>query len=153
QVILAGRPLDVFVKRPGRKFLYRYLTDLLRPSRARRMWQKAWWLLVRGLPCEFPLLQMETRTMGYATDSLVVFERVPGVRFDKFDLDSLSSAQRETLFHRAGRILRRMEQMNLAHTDAKSTNWIVYDDPCKGPSPIMIDPYGVRPLTYFLLTF
>lgn len=153
QAVLAGRPIDIIVKRPGRKFWYRYLVDVVRPSRAKRMWQKAWMLAARNLPSEWPMLVMEKRVMGYVTDAVTIFERVPGPRLDKIDLDSLPLSQRAMLFHRAGRILRRIERTGLAHTDAKSTNWIVYDDPRLGPSPIMVDSYGIMPLTFFRATW
>lgn len=153
QVILSGRPIAVMVKRPRRKFWYRYITDLVRQSRAKRTWIRAWQLLWRNLPCEWPMLLMERRVLGYVADAVVVFERVPGQSLDQVDLDSLTPRDRERLFHRAGRILRDIERAGLAHGDAKSTNWIVYKAPGCGPSPVMIDLYGIRPLTWFLQTW
>ncbi|HEY7090213.1 MAG TPA: lipopolysaccharide kinase InaA family protein [Tepidisphaeraceae bacterium] len=150
EVVLAGRPISVMIKRPRRKFWYRYVADVVRESRARRTWRNAWKLLARNLPCEWPLLVMERSVMGYVADAVVIFERVPGQPLDKMDLDAMNAHDREMLFHRAGRTLRRIEQTGLAHTDAKSTNWIVYDAPGIGPLPVMIDPYGIRPLTFFL---
>ena len=45
QVVLAGRPISVILKRPFRKHWYRYLYDLLRPAKPMRMWLKAWQLI------------------------------------------------------------------------------------------------------------
>lgn len=150
EVVLGGKPISVIVKRPRQKIWWRMVLDYFRPSRGSRMWTKTWSVIARDLPCEWPMLLMERLTLGRPSDSVLVFERVPGPRLDKIDLDSLSPVQRENLFFRAGRIQRRLEQAGLINYDTKSTNWIVYDDPAAGPSPIMLDCYGIRSLTYFL---
>jgi hypothetical protein len=150
EVILAGRPISVIVKRPRQKIWWRLILDFFRPSRGSRMWLKTWMVVVRDLPCEAPLLLMQRRIFGGIADAILVFERIPGPRLDKIDLNSLAPVQRERLFYRAGRILRQLEESGLINYDSKSTNWIVYDDPHHGPSPIMIDCYGVRGVTYFL---
>jgi tRNA A-37 threonylcarbamoyl transferase component Bud32 len=148
QIELCGRPIGIILKRPKRKHLHRYILDLVRPARARRMWKKAWQLNIRNLPTEWPMLLMEKRVLGYVTDSLIVFERVPGKTLDQTDLDALSPPDRQTLFRRLGRILRTLEHSGLAHYDAKSTNWIIVEDDHLGPTPIMIDLDGIRPLTW-----
>jgi hypothetical protein len=153
QVTLAGQAVQVIVKRPKRKLWYRYVLDLGRAARARRTWRKAWQAIVRNLPTEWPLLLMEKRAFGYVTDGIIIFERVPGTTLYQLDLDTLSGEQRETLFHRAGGALRRLERSGLAHYDAKSTNWIVHMDERLGPMPIMIDLDGIRPLSFKLQTF
>jgi tRNA A-37 threonylcarbamoyl transferase component Bud32 len=153
EVVLGGRPIPVFIKRPRRRFLYRYIVDVFRPARAMRTWTKAWKLIARELPCEFPLLIMSRRTLGYTTDSLIVFERVPGTMLDRVDLDQLPPPQRDMLFRRAGHILRALERAGLAHYDSKSVNWIVFNDPLLGPLPVMIDLDGIRRLTSGLVTW
>lgn len=150
EVVLQGKPIPVIVKRPRQKIWWRMILDFFRPSRGSRMWTKSWSVIARDIPCEWPMLLMERRVLGGLADSILVFERVPGPRLDKLDLDSLSPAHRESLFFRAGRIQRQLEQSGLINYDTKSSNWIVYDDPKRGPSPIMLDCYGVRSLTYFL---
>jgi hypothetical protein len=136
----------VIIKRPKRKVWWRYVFDVARPARARRTWIKAWKAIIRNLPTEWPMLVMERRSLGYVTDGVIVFERVPGVTLDQFDLDSLDPRARDALFRRAGRTLRTLEDTNLAHYDAKSTNWIVYDGGRTGPVPVMIDLDGIRML-------
>jgi hypothetical protein len=122
---LGGRPIPVIVKRPRRKYLYRYLTAFGRPRRVMRMWTKAWKLYIRNIPAEFPLLVMEKRTLGYVTDGVIVFERTAGATLATIDLATLDSAGRETMFRRVGRILRKLEGLGFAHFDAKATNWII----------------------------
>jgi tRNA A-37 threonylcarbamoyl transferase component Bud32 len=144
EIVLNGRPMSVIVKRPRKKYWYRYLNSFGRPSRAMRMWKKAWKLYIRNIPAEFPLLVMERRTLGYVTDSVIVFEKTPGMTLAKIDLDTMDPKERELMFHRVGRSLRKLESLGFAHFDAKATNWIIRPDEKIGPTPILIDVDGVR---------
>jgi tRNA A-37 threonylcarbamoyl transferase component Bud32 len=144
EIVLGGRPISVIVKRPKKKFWYRHLNSIGRPSRARRSWSKAWKLYIRNIPAEFPLLLMEKRTLGYVTDSIIVFEKMRGQTLAKIDLDALPPAQCEMMFRRVGRTLRKLEANGFAHFDAKATNWIIQPDEKLGPLPILIDVDGVR---------
>jgi tRNA A-37 threonylcarbamoyl transferase component Bud32 len=144
ELVLGGRPLQVIVKRPRVKYWYRYITALGRPSRAMRTWTKAWKMIVRNVPVDWPLLVMERRVLGYVVDSVIVFERISGKTLAMIDLDAFTSNERDTLFRRVGRILRRIDAMGFAHFDAKATNWMVVNDEKLGPTPIMIDADGVR---------
>jgi len=152
EVVIAGRSIPVVIKRPRNKFWYRYVLDVFRPSRARRMWVKTWKTIVRGFPTEWPMLLMERRVMGYVTDALVVFERVEGPTLAEVNLDALPPVDRDTLFRRAGRSLRLLEQRGLQHMDAKSTNWVVAPD-VHGPLPVMIDLFGIRTMIFTRVTW
>lgn len=143
-ICIGGRNLEVIVKRPRRRYWYRYINEIGRGSRPRRAWKKSWNLLVRGLPTAFPLLLMERRRFGYVTDALLITERIAGKTLGQIDLDTLDAAGRDTLLHRTGRILREIEQFGFSHFDAKSSNWIVFDDPAVGPTPVLIDIDGIR---------
>ena len=148
-ITLAGVPIDAIVKQPRNKFWYRYVYDAFRSSRAMRLWQKARWLQVRQIAVEYPLLVMERKQFGYVVESISVFEKVPGPTLDEIDLDALTPADRETLFRRCGRVLRKIEDTGLTHTDAKASNWIIVDETI----PVLIDAYGLRPLNAFLQLF
>ncbi len=143
-IVVGGRSFSVVVKRPRRKYARQVLGSFLFGSRAKRTWAKTWKMLVRAVPCEWPMLLMERRVLGYAVESLIVFERVPGATLAAVDLDQLDLRNRENLFRRAGRTLRKIEDLGFTHTDAKSTNWIVFNEPRKGATPILIDVDGVR---------
>lgn len=149
-IVLAGRPISIVVKRPRQKVWWRTVLDRFRTGRATRMWQLAWMLVGRAQPCEWPMILMRRRSGPFVADAMVIFERVPGERLDRVDLNSMTPSQRENLFFRAGRIQRQLEQSGMIHYDSKSTNWIVYHDASRGPTPIMLDPYGVRSLNFFL---
>ena len=152
-VPLAGRPIDFVLKRPREKYLYRTLLAVLRRSRARRVWNKTLLLVARKIPVELPLLLMERRVMGHVVESLAIFERVPGPTLAAADLNAMRPGERETFFRRCGKILRFIERSGLTHTDAKATNWIVFEDAVTGNSPVLIDAYGIRRLTSFLELF
>jgi hypothetical protein len=142
-VALGGRPVDVIVKRPRPKYWHRYLTQIGRGPRPRRAWRKAWQIIARDIPTAWPLLLMERRALGYVTDALIVYEKVPGTLLTRLDLSGYDDAARDTLFRRLGRTLRRLEDGGLAQFDAKSANWLIVDDPKLGPIPVVIDVDGV----------
>jgi tRNA A-37 threonylcarbamoyl transferase component Bud32 len=144
EVTLAGRPVEVIVKRARRKHWYRYVNEIGRGSRSWRAWKKAWNLLIRGIPTAWPLLLMERRVMGYVVDQAIVFERAAGKTLATTNLDLLDANSRATLFHRCGRILRRIEDVGFSHFDSKASNWIVSPDEVRGPTPVLVDVDGVR---------
>jgi hypothetical protein len=144
EAVLGGRPIPIVVKRPYRRYWYRYLNEIGRGSRAWRAWRKAWSLIIRDLPTAWPLLVLQKRAFGYITDAVIVLERVPGESLAHVDLDALAPAARDGLFRRTGAILRKIEEFGMAHFDAKSTNWIVRDDAKLGPGPILVDVDGIR---------
>jgi len=143
-ITIGGEEVEVIVKRPRRRYWYRYLNEIGRGSRPRRAWYKAWRLIARNLPTAWPVAYMERRRFGYVTDAVIVSEKVPGPTLWQADLDAMTPAGREMLFRRTGRILRRIEQFGFSHFDAKASNWIVRDDPVRGPDPVLIDVDGVR---------
>lgn len=143
-VRLGGESVSIVVKRPYKRYWYRYLNEIGRGSRAHRAWKKAWTLVALNIPTAWPLVMMERRRFGYVTDSIVVFQRVPGPTLAEIDLDALGPEGRDRLLRRTGRILRMIEQFGYAHFDAKASNWIAADDPILGPRPILIDVDGIR---------
>ncbi len=143
-VTLGGRALDVVVKRPRRRYWYRYVNEIGRGTRAWRAWRKAWHLVVRDLPTAWPLLVMHRRVGGYPVDAVYVSERVPGETLAHADLSALSAADREALFRRAGHTLRAIERHGFSHFDAKASNWIVLADERVGPVPVLVDVDGIR---------
>jgi tRNA A-37 threonylcarbamoyl transferase component Bud32 len=144
EIVLAGQPLNIVVKRPRRRYWYRYLNEIGRGPRPRRAWMKAWNLLVRGLPTAWPLAVMERRKFGYVVDAVFICERVPGKTMARVDLDAMTPDWRWKLMHRTGHILRRIEHFGFSHFDAKASNWIVYEDDKRGPMPILVDVDGIR---------
>jgi tRNA A-37 threonylcarbamoyl transferase component Bud32 len=143
-ITVGGINLAVIIKRPRRRYWYRYVNQFWRGTRARREWAKAWKMIVRNVPTAWPLLYVEKSRHGYVSDGLIVFERVPGPMLAWADLDAIPTEQRDMLFRRAGRTLRQIERLGFSHFDAKATNWIVRPDEKLGPTPVMIDIDGIR---------
>jgi tRNA A-37 threonylcarbamoyl transferase component Bud32 len=143
-VTIGGATLAVIIKRARRRYWYRYINDIWRGTRARRAWFKSWLMIVRGLPTAWPLLYVERRRLGYITDGIIIYERVPGPMLARAELDAIPVRQRDELFRRVGRILRRIDRLGFAHFDAKAANWIVRPDEKLGPTPVMIDIDGIR---------
>jgi tRNA A-37 threonylcarbamoyl transferase component Bud32 len=144
EIVLGGRPVSVVIKRPRRRYWYRYLNEIGRGARARRAWVKAWKMIARNVPGAWPLLLMERRRFGYVVDTMIVFERVPGPTLAKADLDAMAPPRRDMLFRRVGRILRKIESFGFSHFDAKASNWIVMPDEKRGETPVLIDLDGIR---------
>jgi hypothetical protein len=142
---IGGHTIPVIVKHPRRKYWYRWVNEIGRGSRARRAWVRSWEMIARHVPVAWPMLLMERRTMGYVTDALIVFERLPGKTLHHADLDAMDAPARDTIFRRAGRTLRKIESHGFAHLDAKSTNFIVLHDEKAGPAPVLVDMDGIRP--------
>jgi tRNA A-37 threonylcarbamoyl transferase component Bud32 len=143
-VVLGGVPVEVVVKRPFRRYPYRYVTELGRGTRAWRAWRKAWMLTARGIATAWPLAVMERRVGGLAVDQAIVCERVRGRQLDQCELGELDGATRELLFRRVGKVLRRIEETGLVHFDTKASNFMVRVDEERGPEVVLVDVDGVR---------
>jgi tRNA A-37 threonylcarbamoyl transferase component Bud32 len=141
---LGGREISVIIKRPFKRYWYRYLNEIGRGSRAWRGWYKGWTLIVRDIPTAWPLAVMQKRAFGYITDSILVLEQVEGEVLAHASLDAMDETQREMLLRRTGRILRQIDDLGLSHFDAKATNWIVQQDAMLGARPIIVDADGIR---------
>jgi tRNA A-37 threonylcarbamoyl transferase component Bud32 len=141
---LGGKSIDVVIKRPKRRYWYRYINQIWRGTRARREWFKAWKMIVRNIPTAWPLLYVEKWHAGYVTDGLIIFEKIEGPMLARVQLDELNSHDRDMLLRRAGRILRRIDRLGFSHFDAKASNWIVRMDEKLGPFPMLVDIDGIR---------
>lgn len=148
EMVLAGVPVDVVIKRAFRRRVYRYVTELGRGTRTWRAWWKSWALIARDIPTAWPLLMLERRTMGVVTDQLLVCERVPGCPLDRVDLDAMSPEDRDRLLRRVGRLLRHIDDSGLVHFDTKASNIVIRPDPVLGPGPVLVDVDGVRTYTW-----
>ena len=139
-----GKTLTVVVKEPRRKQWHRWFTDVLRGDRAMRAWTRAWELIARDIPTAWPVMVMRRTTAGYPLESAIVFERVEGVPLAHVKLDRMEEQDRDTLFRRVGRLLRRIDETGYYHRDAKSDNVMVE----RGDVPVLVDLDGVRELTF-----
>jgi tRNA A-37 threonylcarbamoyl transferase component Bud32 len=132
----------LIVKSPTPKAgIVKSVLNRFRPSRVMRVWHKTHRLLDRGFATEIPLLVLEHSP---TSPQLIVFEKVPGTVLNQYPLSSLDQPSRELLFHRLGRVIRRIEEQGWSHFDTKTSNWVIAADPKGNPSPVLIDCDGVR---------
>jgi tRNA A-37 threonylcarbamoyl transferase component Bud32 len=143
EIVLAGVPLNVIVKRL-RKLWYEYFFDIGFGSRSGRIWKRAWSLVVRDVPAAWPILVMERRRFGIVVDQIIVLEQIPGLSLSQFPLDDLTRNQRDQLFSRLGRLLRRWEKLGLYHPNAEVSKFVIQNNSAQGPMPILIDADGIR---------
>lgn len=144
EIEVGGRKLELVIKLPLRKQSHRYVTDVLRGDRALRAWKRAWELIARDIPTAWPVMILRRTVMGYPMESAVVFERVIGKPLARVDLEAMSRKDRDGLFRRLGRLLRRIDETGYYHRDAKSDNVMVD----RAGRPILVDLDGVRTLTF-----
>lgn len=143
-VVLAGVPVEIVVKRPFRRHAYRYVTELGRGSRAWRAWRKGWMLTARGINTAWPLAVFERKVAGVVVDQAIICEKVQARQLDQFDIDALAPGVRELLFRRVGKVLRRIDDTRIVHFDTKASNFMVRVDPSRGPEVVLVDVDGVR---------
>lgn len=142
-ITLAGNEIDVIFKVPKRKTFIKRMSSFYR-SKNLRSWTKAWKVMIRNFPVEWPLLIAEKTFVGYPLRTLLILARVPGPTLEDANLDDMTATDRERFFRRLGRTLRRLELAGFGHFDAKSSNWIVMQDVRRGPTPVIIDVDGIR---------
>ncbi|MEM8873018.1 MAG: hypothetical protein AAGD32_02060 [Planctomycetota bacterium] len=129
--------VDVVIKRPHRKNFGKAVADVFRDSRGMRTWKRTWRAIAAGLPCERPMLLLQRRRVGFPVEELLVFERVPGPTLQK-----LGGDVSPRLADRCRRWLRYLDTLGLAHTDAKTSNWIAHEG---SDTPVAIDCDAIKP--------
>lgn len=149
EMVLAGRPLPVIVKRPRRRS-WRVLVEFGSLAKAVRTWIKSWTAVGLDVACERPILLATRTSLGFVRDACLVCERVPGVVLAEYDLSALGRGRRRRdLLHRCGAALRRMNVAGFENYDAKSYNWIVYVGRNQSATPVMIDLDGIRSYRWY----
>ncbi len=149
--------IDVYVKRPRRKHVIRWVIDLFRHSRALRGFYLGHALLGRHIYTAIPMAAMEKRRWGFLVDSILITERVKGMHLNRFLNHYLGGEQpdgspterkrlaRQVLW-KLGRLLRRLHEEKFAHRDLKASNLLVHWDgiPDHSPEVILVDLDGVN---------
>ena len=162
RLVVGGRELDVFIKRPRRKVRWKILLDCLRPSRPVRAFDMGHRLLIRGVATALPLACLERRAGPLLTDSILITETIPGLPLDQFLLactatslggasqtpPDLTPRQREIVIRDVlagiGHLLQSLHNNNFAHRDLKETNLMVAWSPQRQPQIILLDLDGLR---------
>jgi tRNA A-37 threonylcarbamoyl transferase component Bud32 len=151
--------LDVHVKRPRRKKIWKILLDCFRTSRPLRVFRLGHQIMTRGVDTALPLAAVERRIGPFLTDSILITESLQASNLNQFlhvrlahiadpQLSELSQARRECIARNVlsglGHMVRRLHDNNLVHRDLKSGNIFVHWTPQDGPSIVLIDLDGLK---------
>jgi tRNA A-37 threonylcarbamoyl transferase component Bud32 len=148
------KPIEVIVKRPLARNLWKKIVATLGPSRNRRAWRMANMLRNRDLPAAQPLAIIE-RFIGLTrVDSILFVEYVT----DSVDLETFMTrtaaaldphrrvAVKATLIETIVRLLKTFHERGFVHRDLKAPNLLVtWAPPYEGrPTLTLIDMDGIR---------
>lgn len=153
-----GKALDVFIKQPKRRSLWKFLAGCVRPSRVRRAFRYGQALLSRRVPTAIPLAFLERRWGPLLLDSALIAEAVEGQPLNRFmeavlspgprGDPSFSAAQRrqisQEVLWQMGRMLQRLHDSHFAHRDLKETNILVRWHRPGMPQVVLLDLDGLR---------
>ncbi len=162
KITVAGRELDVFIKKTIQKQRWKILLDCFRPSRPARAFSLGHSLLTRRIATALPLAALERRIGPFLLDSILITEAVDAQRLNVFLATWLSDQpksdapltvnQRRLLGRQVlwqlGRTLQRLHDNRFAHRDLKATNLLVRWSPGQNPEIVLIDLDGLtrRPI-------
>ncbi len=149
--------LDVFIKRPRRKYVRRLFTECWRHSRAVRAFKLGHTLLNRRIPTAVPLVALERRAGPMLLDSILITEAVDASPLYQFlntylgpsgqAEETLSPAQRYRLGRRIpwriGRLVQCLHDHGLAHRDLKAGNLLVRWLPGQEVELVLLDLEGL----------
>ncbi|QOJ13822.1 MAG: hypothetical protein HRU75_03820 [Planctomycetia bacterium] len=143
------RPLQVIIKRPRGRTLWRRLRNALGAPRVARAFALGHALLHRDIATARPLAALQRRIGPWMTDSLLITEVVPGAvdlgRAIERAVLRLDARERwrykARLAHLLAAELRRFHDRGFVHRDCKAQNLLVCEEPLR---LVWIDMDGVR---------
>ena len=151
--------LDVFIKRPRRKQLWKIIPDMFRASRPIKAFRLGHALLARRIATALPIAAIERRVCGVLLDSILITEAVDAPVLKDFLVTwlgdspmsggALSPSQQRQLAQQVlcqlGVMLQRLHDNNFAHRDLKATNILVSWLPgAIEPELVLIDLDGLK---------
>lgn len=150
--------VDVFVKRPRRKFFWKILPDMFRHSRPIRAFKLGHELLTRRIATALPLAAIERRTGLFLRESILITEAVASPDLYEFMNTWLSippkgdtplgeSQQRQLaqeVLWQLGRMLQQLHDNNFSHRDLKATNIRIRWSAGTRPEVVLVDLDGLR---------
>ena len=139
---------SLFVKRYNYQGLGYALKDLLRPSRARRVWVLANSLHMRGTPTPLPHAYLERRRFRVLLESYLIIEGVEGLGLLEFADRCHGSGQsflgKRRLTREIATLVRRLHDRGISHRDLKVQNLMVRGEGLERARPLLLDLDGVR---------
>ncbi|MBN1437276.1 MAG: lipopolysaccharide heptosyltransferase II [Sedimentisphaerales bacterium] len=145
---IAGRRLDVVIKRTKVRPGLMGLIETLYPCRAIRQWRRAHGLIARRIPTAWPLAALEHRPHGILTESYFICEVIPNCQ--NLKLMNMQSepaiADRKTRRQAAqalGRLIAQLQQQRIRHRDCKASNILLQKQSNGSYRPYLVDLDGV----------
>jgi hypothetical protein len=121
------------------------LSAWLRPSRARRAFERAVWLLQSSIPTAAPIAVGETRGFHWCQESYLITELVPNARpLRQVRAASTDARQGRMLVRALAVLMARLHDAGLAHTDPSLSNFLVQRREDGTWRLVLIDLDGVR---------
>jgi tRNA A-37 threonylcarbamoyl transferase component Bud32 len=150
--------VEVYIKRSRRKHAWKVLADCLRPSRARRAFERGHVLLTRRIATALPLAALERRWGPLLRDNILITEAVHAPRLHRFleahlgpsprgDAQLTASQQHhlaQQVLGQLGKLVRRLHDNRVAHRDLKAGNLLVQWVPHRTPELVLVDLDGLR---------
>ncbi len=155
---VAGRRLDVFIKRTKHRNTLKTLINCFRHSRDTRAFRMGHAMLIRRVATAFPLACLSRRVGPLLADSILITEAVPGQELHDFLETALCPAPRgdvrltppqrrqlaQDVLWQLGRMLQGMHDDHFAHRDLQEDNMVVHWSPGQSPRVVLLDMEAVR---------
>jgi lipopolysaccharide kinase (Kdo/WaaP) family protein len=135
----------IVIKRYRATGLARILSEWLRPSRARRAFDRAVWLLQSSIPAAAPIAVGERRRGLWGKESYLITELVPHARpLRQVRAASTDVREGRRLVRALAVLMARLHDAGLAHTDPSLSNFLVQRADDGTFRLVLIDLDGVR---------
>jgi len=126
---------DIVIKRYNNQGLWHALRHTIKGSRAKKCWRFGHLLTAAGIPCAAPIGVIEERHLGVIRQSYIINAFVAGpLLYVPMNDPNCSPEQRQAIIQKTERLLEKLGEHKLTHSDMKSSNMIISDG-----GPVLID--------------
>lgn len=148
KTVLEGCSLPpVVVKQYRHRGLWHAFKELFGKTRARRAFEKAWFLERCQITTAKPIAAGEVRRFGVPWESYFLAEQVPGACPLRQLRGVAGEARRgRQLMRVLGRTMARLHNVGLAHSDPSLSNFLARGDAAGGWEVVVIDLDALRPV-------
>ena len=131
---------DIVIKRYNHQGLWHSIRHTIKGSRAKKCWKFGHLLTAAGIANAAPLGVIEQRQAGIVRQSYIINAFVEGpLLYVPMNDPACSQEQRQAIVSKAQRVLERLGENLMTHSDMKSANLIIHDG-----EPVLIDLDSMR---------